>query len=127
MEGVKTFSFIAGEGASQLARLSSTGHYSSFNRSVSDSQHKSLHSKMALGVAVCVCVWRESVCMWKPSVKPSAIQPRIQMNSRKLQQRQQASDWHVAHKKKKTRARVCALLVYAHVCAGLMCSQPGRC
>lgn len=46
--GLKTFSFIAGEGASQLARLSSTGHYSSFNRSVSDSHHKSLHSKMAL-------------------------------------------------------------------------------
>lgn len=66
--GLKTFSFIAGEGASQLARLSSTGLYSSFNRSVSDSQHKSLHSKMALcvSVRVCVCVWRESgcVCMW---------------------------------------------------------------
>lgn len=62
--GVKTFSFIAGEGASQLARLSSTGHYSSFNRSVSDSQHKSLHPKMA--VCVRACVWRESgcVCMW---------------------------------------------------------------
>lgn len=50
--GVKMFSLIAGEGASQLARLSSTEHYSSFNRSVSDSQHKSLHSKMC----VCVCV-----------------------------------------------------------------------
>ncbi len=59
--GVKTFSFIAGEGGSQLARLSSTGLYSSFNRSVSDSQHKSLHSKMAL--CLTVCVWRESGCV----------------------------------------------------------------
>lgn len=49
--GEKTFSFIAGEGASQLARLSSAGHYSSFSRSVSDSQHKSLHSK----AAPCAC------------------------------------------------------------------------
>lgn len=56
--GVKMFSFIAGEGARQLARLSSSGHYSSFNRSVSDSQHKSLHSKMALCIGVCVCCVR---------------------------------------------------------------------
>lgn len=54
--GMKTLSFIAGEGASQLARLSSTELYSSFNRSVSDSQHKSLHYKMALCVRVCVGV-----------------------------------------------------------------------
>lgn len=52
------FSFIAGEGASQLARLSSPGHYSSFNRSVSDSQHKSLHSK----ICVCVCGVRADAC-----------------------------------------------------------------
>lgn len=51
---VKTFSFIAGEGASQLARLSSTELYTSFNRSVSDSHHKSLHSKMALCISACV-------------------------------------------------------------------------
>lgn len=43
--GVKTFSFIAGEGARQLARLSSVGLYSSFNGSVSDSQHKSQLAK----------------------------------------------------------------------------------
>lgn len=61
--GVKTLSFIAGEGASQLARLSSTGLYSSFNRSVSDSQHKSLHYKMALCARVCVCVLRGSGCV----------------------------------------------------------------
>lgn len=86
--GVKTFSFIAGEGASQLARLSGTGHYSSFNRSVSDSQHKSLLSKMAL----CVCVLWERMrvhvaaqrgAISQPASQPA--QPRIQMNSRKLQ------------------------------------------
>lgn len=45
---VKTFSFIAGEGASQLARLSSSGHSSSLNGFASDSRHKSAQSKMAL-------------------------------------------------------------------------------
>lgn len=45
---VKTFSFIAGEGARQLARLSSSGHSSLLNGSASDSRHKSALSKMAL-------------------------------------------------------------------------------
>lgn len=67
---VKTFSFIAGEGARQLARLSSARHYSSFNGSVSDSQHKSLHSK----TVVCVSVL---VLMAEPSVVPPSIRPSL--------------------------------------------------
>lgn len=67
--GVKTFSFIAGEGVSQLARLSSTGHYSSFNRSVSDSQHKSLHPTVRACERASGCV-----CMGSHSMMPSAGQ-----------------------------------------------------
>lgn len=46
--GGGAFSFIAGEGAGQLSRLSNTGHSSSVSGFVSDSLHKSLHSMMAL-------------------------------------------------------------------------------
>lgn len=46
--GMQTFSFIAGEWVSQLARLSSTGLSFSFSWSVSDSQHKSVRSEMPL-------------------------------------------------------------------------------
>lgn len=86
--GMKTLSFIAGEGATQLARLSSTELYSSFNRSVSDSQHKSLHYKMAHCVCESVC-WRESgcACMWQLSMMPSASQPaRTTQNPDELQE-----------------------------------------
>lgn len=107
---MQTFSFIAGEGASQLARLSGTGHSSSFSGSASDSQHKPLHSRMALRVAACVfggvCVSEGGcVCMWELSVIPSS-RPRIQMNSRKLQRQPQLIDMHYK--------RTCAL---PHVCA----------
>lgn len=56
------FSFIAGVGASQLARLSSIGLHSLFSSSVSDSQHKPLHYKMALYVRVCMCGVSASAC-----------------------------------------------------------------